>query len=96
MKSGFIGTSLPKILADDSSAGVGRTGTFIALSSLLLPPKEGVTLPESPLGPLPDGLQGDEVAETVDGIREWRGMLVQNEDQLKLIYDLAPQFLPST
>lgn len=96
MKSGFTGTSLMKVMADISSAGVGRTGTFIALSSLLLPPKEGVRIPESPLGPLPDGLQGDEVAETVDGIREWRGMLVQNEDQLKLIYELAPQILPQS
>ena len=96
MKSGFTGTSLMKVMADLSSAGVGRTGTFIALSSLLLPPKEGVRIPESPLGPLPDGLQGDEVAETVDGISEWRGMLVQNEDQLKLIYELAPQILPQS
>lgn len=70
---------------------MGRTGTFIALSSLLLPPKIEVSVPESPLGPLPDTLAGDEVAATVDGIREYRGMLVQNEDQLKLIYDLAPQ-----
>ena len=96
MKSGSTGMLLSKMLADDSSAGVGRTGTFIALSSLLLPPKEGVKIPESPLGPLPDELQGDEVAETVDGIREWRGMLVQNEDQLKLVYDLAPQILPES
>jgi protein-tyrosine phosphatase len=56
----------------------------------LLPAKEGVVTPESPLGPLPDELKDDEVALTVDGIREWRGMLVQNEDQLKLVYDLAP------
>lgn len=96
MRSGFIGTFMSSVSADDSSAGVGRTGTFIALSSLLLPPKEGVKIPESPLGPLPDELQGDEVAETVDGIREWRGMLVQNEDQLKLVYDLAPQVLPQS
>jgi len=96
VKSGSIGTFVYVTRADNSSAGVGRTGTFIALSSLLLPPKEGVKIPESPLGPLPDELQGDEVAETVDGIREWRGMLVQNEDQLKLIYDLAPQVLPQS
>jgi protein-tyrosine phosphatase len=75
--------------ADDSSAGVGRTGTFIALSSLLLPSKGDIKLPESPLGPLPEVLRGDAVAETVDEIREWRGMLVQNEEQLKLIYDLV-------
>jgi protein-tyrosine phosphatase len=74
---------------DDSSAGVGRTGTFIALSSLLLPRKREVSLPESPLGPLPEQLREDAVAETVDEIREWRGMLVQNEEQLRLIYELT-------
>jgi protein-tyrosine phosphatase len=54
-----------------------------------LPSKGDVKLPESPLGPLPEVLRGDAVAETVDEIREWRGMLVQNEEQLKLIYDLV-------
>ncbi|KAL7420821.1 hypothetical protein Q5752_004774 [Cryptotrichosporon argae] len=66
------------------SAGVGRTGTFIALSSVLLPPRTPGALPDSPLGALPDNLQSDQVATTIDGIREWRGWLVQQQAQAEL------------
>ncbi len=77
-----------------SSAGIGRTGTFIALSSLLLPTRplseaQAVTEFESPLGPLPLSLRRENVAATVDQLREWRGMLVQGPDQLRLIYEVA-------
>ncbi|WWC92420.1 uncharacterized protein L201_007377 [Kwoniella dendrophila CBS 6074] len=67
------------------SAGVGRTGTFIALSSLRQPGE--VTL-ASPLPPLPNDLSQDSVALTVDAIRECRRMLVQTPEQLQLIYDM--------
>ncbi|TYJ52041.1 hypothetical protein B9479_007370 [Cryptococcus floricola] len=67
------------------SAGVGRTGTFIALSSLLTP---GVAFHKSPLGLLPEAIHDDMVAQTVDTIRESRGMLVQNLEQYSLIYEM--------
>ncbi|WVW80544.1 hypothetical protein I302_102529 [Kwoniella bestiolae CBS 10118] len=67
------------------SAGVGRTGTFIALSSLRRP---GQVTRSSPLGPLPPELDQDVVAQTVDTIRECRGMLVQTIEQLELIYEM--------
>ncbi|WVQ95311.1 hypothetical protein IAU59_002406 [Kwoniella sp. CBS 9459] len=67
------------------SAGVGRTGSFIALSSLLSP--DPASQPTD-LPPLPPDLQSDRVARTVDAIRECRGMLVQNPDQLRLIYEM--------
>ncbi len=44
------------------------------------------TTEDSPLGPLP---LVDPVAETVDGIREYRGMLVQTEEQYDLIQEMA-------
>ncbi|OCF35866.1 hypothetical protein I317_07280 [Kwoniella heveanensis CBS 569] len=74
------------------SAGVGRTGSFIALSSLLTPDPPSIIAsapqPATALEPLPSDLQGDRVARTVDAIRECRGMLVQNPDQLRLIYEM--------
>lgn len=75
------------------SAGIGRTGAFIALSSLLraqglLPPTSPPipTLPLSPLGPLPDEIASDLVAQEVDSCREQRPGAVQRDEQVLLIY----------
>ncbi|EMD32573.1 hypothetical protein CERSUDRAFT_118613 [Gelatoporia subvermispora B] len=77
------------------SAGVGRTGAFIALSSLLrahgfLAPVQGqvVPLPPSPLGPLPEDIADDLVAQEIDSLREQRPAMVQKEGQVLLIYEL--------
>ncbi|KAI0640087.1 phosphatases II [Trametes polyzona] len=79
------------------SAGVGRTGAFIAISSLLryyrlLSPgdKDGAPippLPPSPLGPLPEEIQNDLVAQEIDSLREQRPGMVQRDDQVVLIYE---------
>lgn len=79
------------------SAGVGRTGTFIALASLLSESENASTKKEeekrvldwegkSPLGRLPKMMQGDKVARTVDLLREQRGMMCQAESQVELVY----------
>lgn len=79
------------------SAGIGRTGSFIALSSLLrkygvLPaastPVTSTSLPPSPLGPLPDDFQDDLVAQEVDFLREQRPGMVQRDEQISLIYEM--------
>lgn len=83
------------------SAGIGRTGSFIALSSLLR--KGGylssvastlhglsTVLPElapSPLGPLPDDIKDDLVAQEVDALREQRPGMVQRPEQMHLVYE---------
>jgi protein-tyrosine phosphatase len=88
------------------SAGIGRTGSFIALSSLLraynhfVPGHNSLTtpipvlsLPASPLGPPPDDFKDDLVAQEVDWLREQRPCMVQRDEQIKLIYDvLATSF----
>lgn len=63
------------------SAGVGRTGTFIALDHLLQELESGqlldVTDPEE-----------DPVFDTVDLMREQRMMMVYNDMQLQFIYEV--------
>ena len=82
------------------SAGIGRTGSFIALCSLLryygfLSPtysRENLTnlppLPPSPLGKLPAQIAEDEVASEVDSLREQRMSMVQRPKQQILVYEL--------
>ncbi|KAB8071610.1 protein-tyrosine phosphatase-like protein [Aspergillus leporis] len=63
------------------SAGVGRTGTFIALDHLLLELQSGRLLQAA-------DLETDPVFETVDQMREQRMMMVYNEMQLQFIYEV--------
>ncbi|RDB19332.1 Tyrosine-protein phosphatase non-receptor type 14 [Hypsizygus marmoreus] len=77
------------------SAGVGRSGSFIALSSLLrsfgflpAPHSPESTLPPSPLGDLPSPLGEDLVAQEVDSLREQRPGMVQRDQQILLIYEV--------
>jgi len=79
------------------SAGVGRTGTLIALSSLLrhygfLPPPAQPTAAtinhDSPLGPLPDDLKDDLVLQEIDSLREQRPGMVQRTEQTLLVYEV--------
>jgi len=83
------------------SAGVGRTGAFIALSSLLRAhgltsgscsgPTPSVAQPPpspSPLGPLPDDLGEDLIAHEIDSLREQRPSMVQKSEQVLLIYEV--------
>ena len=85
------------------SAGIGRTGSFIALTSLLrsngllLPPSSqpvervppsASPLPLSPLGPLPEWISWDEVAQEVDSLREQRPGMVERPEQARLVYEV--------
>ncbi|KAG8969745.1 hypothetical protein FRC03_001090 [Tulasnella sp. 419] len=95
-------TSSPRPIMCHCSAGVGRTGTFITISSLMRAyghlPKVEHTLshlsdvyrsPEaSPLAQLKVAHKRveDDVAEEVDGLREQRVLMVQKEEQLAAIY----------
>ena len=70
--------NMPRIV--HCSAGVGRTGTFIALD-YLLEELERKALDH-------DELELDPVFENVDYLREKRMMLVQGEAQYRLIYEI--------
>lgn len=85
------------------SAGIGRTGTFIALSSLLRsnglllsptsqPAERALPrpppLPQSLLGPLPERISWDEIAQEIDSLREQRVGMVQKQEQALLVYDI--------
>jgi protein-tyrosine phosphatase len=63
------------------SAGVGRTGTFIALDWLLDEVDEGT------LDTVSDG--SDPVADVVDFLRQQRMMMVQGEQQFSFLYDVV-------
>ncbi|KAL4946159.1 hypothetical protein BDV06DRAFT_218683 [Aspergillus oleicola] len=63
------------------SAGVGRTGTFIALDHLLQELESGELLKVT-------DEEADPVFETVDQMREQRMMMVYNEMQLIFIYEV--------
>lgn len=63
------------------SAGVGRSGTFIALDWLLGELDEGA-LDEV-------GEEDDPVAEVVDALRQQRMMMVQGEPQFWFLYDVV-------
>jgi len=84
------------------SAGVGRTGSFIALCSLLrsngllAKPNPHTAeravvhppLPQSPLGPLPESISWDDVSQEIDSLREQRPGMVQRPEQALLIYEI--------
>lgn len=82
------------------SAGIGRTGTFIALASIFrflrllstTTPPSLSPLPPSPLGNLPENLKHDLVAQEVDSLREQRPGMVQREEQILLIYEVLESF----
>jgi len=81
-------------IAVGCSAGIGRTGSFIAISSLLeastcgwKPHNAGSGFPAPPrLNPSLDAFDEDLVVCEVDWLREQRGGMVQKREQLELIY----------
>ncbi|GJJ13141.1 hypothetical protein Clacol_007391 [Clathrus columnatus] len=80
------------------SAGVGRTGSLIALFSILRAyslltshrpasnPSFPPSLTQSPLGPLPSKLKNDLVVQEIDALREQRQGMVQRDEQAAWIY----------
>jgi protein-tyrosine phosphatase len=62
------------------SAGVGRTGTFIALDWLLAEMEKGVFDNLAP--------QDDPIPELIDRLRQQRMMMVQGEQQFMFLYDI--------
>jgi protein-tyrosine phosphatase len=86
------------------SAGIGRSGAFIALCSLLrsngllyppsssqpverVPPRPP-PLPQAPLGPLPELISWDEIAQEIDSLREQRPGMVERPEQAQLVYEV--------
>lgn len=65
------------------SAGVGRSGTFIALDWLI------TELIHGNLDNVPDGV--DPIADVVDKLRQQRMMMVQGEQQFWFLYDVLKQ-----
>jgi protein-tyrosine phosphatase len=65
------------------SAGVGRSGTFIALDWLM------TELQQGNLDSVPDSV--DPIADIVDKLRQQRMMMVQGEQQLWFLYDILKQ-----
>lgn len=78
------------------SAGIGRTGAFIALSSLLrshsrLPQvpisvQSQPPLPLSPLGSLPPEMSEDLILQEIDSCRDQRPGMVQTDEQVAFLY----------
>ncbi|KAL1964089.1 hypothetical protein VTN77DRAFT_7507 [Rasamsonia byssochlamydoides] len=66
------------------SAGVGRTGTFIALDHLLRELESGELLKAT-------DCEADPVFQTVNQLREQRMMMVYNEMQLHFIYEVLKE-----
>lgn len=87
------------------SAGIGRTGSFITMSSLLraygylqppaYPTDPASVLKPSPLGELPEALQDDMVAQEVDSLREQRSAMVQRPEQFMIVYEILVAALTS-
>ena len=73
------------------SAGVGRSGTFIALDYLLTRLHSGALSSEN-LDP-PDR---DPIADTVDLLRQQRMMMVQGESQFGFLYDVLRECYVNT
>jgi protein-tyrosine phosphatase len=83
------------------SAGVGRTGAFIAISSLLrahslLGLAETAVSSEvdeysepPPLGEMPGEWSGDLVVREIDYLREQRSGMVQRPEQMELVYEVV-------
>lgn len=70
-----------------SSAGIGRTGTFISLMSLLYPGSDEVRT----FVPLKPVKENDEVLRLVDGLRDYRKSMVQTPEQLQLVYQVVAE-----
>jgi protein-tyrosine phosphatase len=69
------------------SAGVGRSGTFIALEYLMAELEAGALVPE----PGEDEAEYDPVFETVNRLREQRRTMVQADSQYLFIYNVLRQ-----
>lgn len=79
------GPENPRII--HCSAGVGRSGTFIALEYLMAEMEAGALEP----GPEEDEAEYDPVFDTVNKLREQRRTMVQAESQYSFIYSVLRQ-----